>query len=339
MADPTRRCVLAGVAATLALGSGCLGSGGRSVTTLRPDSSGPATTVDGTVYFGTTEDLYAIDTESQETIWTYHGTTDEIDFRPSVADGTVYVSENFDGGVHAVSGGGRDWRFDDYTNQPSRPVPSGDAVYVTAGGTLYELDRADGTVRRTRSLDTLLPATPVVRADALYVLVGERLWGIDRATLDAAWTHPVAERSGLAVRGDALLVSSTRHGGLVALDRRDGSLAWETELGHVSRVTTTDDGFYAVEQTGEQGRLGAYEAGGIKRWVTPNARITIGPAADSEAVYGVSRALEELRAFDATTGEKQWTAGIDAGSFRGPPAIAPGHVYVPTTAGLVAVET
>jgi len=246
----------------------------------------------------------------------------------------VYVSENAAWGVHAISAGEREWYVDDLVGDASRPVPSGEVVYVNAGGTLYELDREDGQVRRERELVNTYPSTPVVRNDALYLVTGGELWALDRSTSDPEWTHAVAGTSEVASRDETLFVSSQEHGGLAALDRDDGTLVWDTDLGHTQRAVVTGEGVCASER--DSGRVGAYALDGTKRWTSGHGNPSA-PAAGADAVFIVDYDAHELRALDSDTGAVNWSFGINAG-LRFWPTSAQGRVYVPTDKGLLSIE-
>jgi len=84
LAVGTRRRVLAGIATTMFACSGCLASGGRSLETVKQYSAGMVTVDHGPACFGTIEDIYAIDIETGDSVWTYQDAYEEIDQLPSV---------------------------------------------------------------------------------------------------------------------------------------------------------------------------------------------------------------------------------------------------------------
>ncbi|GGL44293.1 hypothetical protein GCM10009037_29610 [Halarchaeum grantii] len=289
----------------------------------------------GTAYFGTIEDVHAIDVGTGDSVWTYQNAYGEIDQPPSVTEDTVYVSENAGGGVHAISAGERKWYFDDLVGDASQPVPFRDVLYVNAGGTLYELDRASGQVRRERTLKNTFPSTPVIRDDAIYLVTDGELWALDRLTLDRDWTHPVAPSSEVIAHQNTLLVSSQEQTGFVALNRTDGTLAWDTDLRATECAVIADGNVYASERDGT--RVGAYALDGRKQWMSDDAGTPSVPAIGSDAVFVVDHHNSKLLALDRGTGDRRWTFRIDAG-LRHWPTNASDRVFIPTDEGLYSIE-
>lgn len=345
MGERTRRRFLSGTAAGLCLLGGCLGGDAHATWTADIGPSSAVSVVDETAYVGTLEAVYALDPETGDPSWTYRETHEEINQPPRVHDGIVYASLNGEGGVHAINAGEKKWVFDDVTNDASQVTVHGDGVYFTANGYLHELDRTDGTLRQRVELDTKIPATPVVIDDEIYLQTPKRIWAFDRSSLSTRWTRPVPEypessQSDIATVDNRIYAAAPDIGGIAELDRSDGSVIWQGDLGSVRTPVATKDTIYATE-----GRwIHAYTLDGQKKWksdinYTSSARTFSVPTPSPEAVYAVDLGSDDphLYAVDASTGESKWSAQIQNAP-RPDPANSSTRVFVPTDDGLIAFK-
>jgi outer membrane protein assembly factor BamB len=222
---------------------------------------------------------------------------------PVVADGTAYV-QHPEGGVVALDVDGLEVAWEDRGVTSLRaPAVADDAVYVAARDGVVELDRADGSRRRTVAVEDTPYTVPVVGEEVVYVKT--QSVGSDDATLHALslstgeprWT--AEERGGTgpapALADGTAYVAETGargDGPVRALDPATGEQQWATEVGgHVRRT----------------------------------------PAVLGDAIY-VGTRDGQLTALDAATGERRWS--VDVGAFvTTSPATGGGNVYVGTKGG------
>ena len=139
----------------------------------------PAIAQDGTVFVGTTSQLYALDPEKEPTSlgeeeWKYPGEGQNIDFsrsQPSIApDGTIYAPAN--DGVYALSPlGSLKWHFGSSQINTAPLVGNDGTVYVAfQSGMLYALNPEDGSEKWCVDLGSPVSASPAMGSDGtLYV--------------------------------------------------------------------------------------------------------------------------------------------------------------------------
>ncbi|WP_254536066.1 outer membrane protein assembly factor BamB family protein [Halomarina litorea] len=186
---------------------------------------------------------------------------------------------------------------------------------------------------------------PVLAADTLYYGANRRdadgsssrgpFSGFVATGFDGTERWTVAESKGLAtptVVGDAVFTTSA--GNTRALDRRDGSLCWQYDVGYGSpgaSPTVLDGTVYVTD--GEVTALDART--GERRWVAEvNTASPQGTAATPDLVAATSGSGGEGGAYgiDPADGTLLWNAGAVGESYA-PPVIGDGRVFVVTTDG------
>lgn len=221
---------------------------------------------------------------------------------PTVAEGTVYVSNSQRPSVHAFDAvtGEIQWTVEDGGSETAPAVEDG-TVYV-AGSTLMALDASDGTERwRADETDGQFPtnASPTVVDGVVYIGGGR---------------NPV----------------------LNAFDADQGTLIWQVSVGgeDLSRsVPAVANGtVYVVD---DEGTLSALDAGsGDQKWTAPAARSQASPVAANGRVYvpTVDERLLSIR----HDGGVDWEASVPRSS--GPPAVTSDSAYVTAGNELIAVS-
>lgn len=255
---------------------------------------------------------------------------------PSVVDGVAYFGD-WTGSVHAVDAatGDEAWATSVDGWVVGAPAVDGDAVYASAGRTLYRLDVASGEVVwqvETNDHDLAqISASPVVidglviqgTASAEVVVpkdeytfrgtigaydaeTGDEVWRLVTTPADATagagvgvWSTPAVDRA----RGLLYVGSGNSYAeptapladSILAIDYRTGDLAWSQQF-------TNPDVFSAGNPTGKDADVGA----------SPNlwrseGRDLVG-AGDKAGVY---------HALDRETGEVVWETPLTPGSFFG----------------------
>ena len=216
---------------------------------------------------------------------------------------------------------------------------------VVAGGLIYTLDSAAtvsavSTAGQVAWSTDLIPATDkeaeatgggLAYADGvLYVSSGfGRLTALDAKTGVVKWQKKLsATGSGAPLVSDGLLYLVAGDDTGWAVDAKDGRIAWQIEatpsvgnvLGAPAPVLASD---LAVFAFGSGDIAATFRKGGIRRWnasVAGGRRgrasaqivdVTGGPIVSGNTIY-IGNHSGRTVAFDATSGERDWTAGEGA---------------------------
>lgn len=193
------------------------------------------------------------------------------------------------------------------------------------------------------------PATdPVVADGTAFVVTGLRhgnrlLLAVDVETGERRWQRAVHGRQqhGLAVADGVLYTGSGR---LQALDVETGELRWEDRRGVEGGPLVTRGTVVTASDSSNQLLAFDPETGELRMGYAAGA--TTMPAIDGDRLYVPGR--DEVSAIDVT-GETRWRSphripgptgrtGTGQSTVEAPPTAADGAVYVPTRAGLVALE-
>lgn len=243
-------------------------------------TSAPAV-VDETLYVGTWgQRFYAIDTADGAERWSTTLAHRFGEASPVVVDDTVYVA-TYGYGPLVVSGpedeekfkaaaiialdagtGEEQWRYDEFGEKDRfSSSPAVDAAHVYVGaedGTVYALDRTDGTVAWTRAIAGHPDPDPAVVDGTVYYAslhdrddTPGRLWALDATSGETQWTYDVADvsiRTSPAVTDDTVYLAastttacpggggteseceSSASGTLYAVDRQTGDRRWTASL-------------------------------------------------------------------------------------------------------------
>ncbi|WP_435098640.1 PQQ-binding-like beta-propeller repeat protein [Halarchaeum sp. P4] len=272
--------------------------------------------------------------------WTY--TLDgEIGFGPAFAGGALYAGRG-DGTLVSLdpATGEERWRasagpgfFGGPGGTGATPTVSDGLVYAVAGarsGLLGEgfrvvaLHADSGEEAWTYSLDgsrflTLLG----VHDGSVYAATsndhiqneGETLYALDAANGDVRWTATVGDPMEWALGAGGAYVAT--FSGLRAVSLADGSERWSKQGGVADGVHVTGDTFVAGFEPEDMPSLAGLDPkSGEVRWAGPNRRVPSYAAADGVVYAGG----EPAAAYDAATGEEQWTAESGWGGLvTGPP--------------------
>lgn len=203
------------------------------------DGRSPPAVRDGRLYLASRETLYALDTETGETIWALDSDSDIEAVTPAVGPERVYAVH--EEGLIAVDvmTGEREWEQSG-AYQSSSPALDGDRLYVGVGEGdngdrspgLVALDRSSGTIEWRFTPDTgagLL--TPVVDAGTVYVAGTDfRLYALDSTAGDRRWVRPTQWTVGTPTIADDTVLASV--GGRLLSFSEDGpdALAGHPEL-------------------------------------------------------------------------------------------------------------
>ncbi|SDR30020.1 PQQ-binding-like beta-propeller repeat protein [Natronobacterium texcoconense] len=297
---------------------------------------------DGEIVIGTDwdEELFAIDADSGERLWTATDPAFEPRSAPVITDEAVLIGSRSALWAFDRDGGERLWRTDDSLSLgtfDSHPNADGD---LAIGGTplgvaAYDLETGERRWRRQIGLQSR--TEPAIHGETIYLGGGDAtLHALESETGEWRWrTNADTEiRAGPAVTDSRIFVG-TDDGTLIAYDH-DAEQLWRTDLGEgradelavgngVVCAATEDDALTAVDPASGD------RAWRSQRYVSTYAN---GPTVGGGLVFGTvqsddvrhSRGGERIGAFDAETGDLEWESeetGLENG-----PAIVDGGLYV-----------
>lgn len=251
--------------------------------------------------------------DSQRNSWEFE-TDGPIEGSPTVVGGSVYVvsDERYLYAVDAETGE-LEWEYEagEYEFRPELrvriPTVVDGTVYVTSGGyangTLHAVDVESRESRWTVTIDGEA-TVPTVTEDAVYLPNAGDVTAFDSQDGDRLWTHPLEQGGGLFGPAPAVVDGTVYVGG-----RPQG-------------VETAPPEFHAI---------GADD--GETSWISQaRASFSAPTMVDDLVFFGGS----PTTAFDADTGEVEWTVDI-SGSYGlvSSPTVAGGTVFVGDTDGVV----
>ncbi|NMG82603.1 MAG: PQQ-binding-like beta-propeller repeat protein [Methanosarcinales archaeon] len=141
---------------------------------LEDEASSTPTVVDGIVYIGGNDYLYAFDTSNGKEKWKYQ-VGGVIESSPAVSRGTIYFGSE-DHFVYAVdtATGKEKWRFKTDGSIQSSPAVSENVLYVCSGvsideSAIYAFDTATGTLKWKQIINFQTHSAPAIANGMLYI--------------------------------------------------------------------------------------------------------------------------------------------------------------------------
>jgi len=172
---------------------------------------------DGTVYFNSRNNVYALDAEDGTEQWAYEAGNGVSS--PVVADGTVYIG-SLDNNVYAldIEDGTEQWVYETYEERGgirgavhTSPAVADSTVYVRSNDNgFYALDAEDGTELWVFEASTGSYSTPAVLNNTVYIGIENSLYRLDAEDGTEQWTYEMdgetysspAVRNGIVYVGD-----------------------------------------------------------------------------------------------------------------------------------------
>lgn len=198
------------------------------------------TVVNGRVYFGSGDSVYAVNGDSGTVLWKF-STKDIVHASPAVVNNTVYIG-SWDSNLYALDAdnGQEKWSFkagEDNTihNQvgfQSSPAVVDGVVYVGCrDGHVYAIDAASGRKKWDYPTSkSWVNGTPAVRDGVVYVGTSDsaRFIALDAKTGRLRWNFNAHAYmfSSAALAGDLAYVGD-HNGRVYAVDMKTGKQAWE----------------------------------------------------------------------------------------------------------------
>ncbi|WP_380630258.1 outer membrane protein assembly factor BamB family protein [Salinibaculum marinum] len=316
---------------------------------------------DGIVYIGSTTSrggqLYAVDANSGEQTWS----TGQLFFRsvettPAVAEGRLYYIHT-DGKVVAAdpATGTEQWTYEVEGKARASPaVDDGTIYFGTNAGTMYAVDAANGTIQW--AYDThednerlKLRTTPAVHDGTVYATTSGLdtlyVYAFDAATGDLDWKQDLVDVGNAqyyltapTVANSLLYLGDYESEVLWALDPTTGEEVWKTE-----GVDLGPDAGPAVAGCTlfvgtRDGKLRAFDAAtGDEQWSTILGSKVVAAPAVANGVVYVGDTGGQFHAIDAADGGRLWAENLES-KVTTSPAISNGLVYVANQETLYAFD-
>jgi outer membrane protein assembly factor BamB len=260
------------------------------------------------------------------------------------------------------------WKFKTGGRVLSSPLVVGDAVYVgSTDGSLYAINRADGTQRWKFDTRGPVSSSPAYRDGLVYIAsVDGNLYAVDAAAGTVRWSFTTKGERRFTAPGihgaiprtermpdpfDVFLSSPTIAGGLVlfgsgdqhvyALDAVSGTLRWSFATGDVVHASPAVAAGVVYVGSWDRNLYALDAATGRERWRYTTGNDTtiynqIGIASSAAVANGVvfvGGRDGQFHAVDARTGALKWKHDNRMGWTIASPAVRDGVVYFPTSDG------
>ncbi len=255
---------------------------------------------------------------------------------PVVVDGTVYVGSS-NGKVYALdAGSGRPkWSFQTTVYVPGNGIMSSivvanNLIYVEGAGRLYALDRGTGRPKWSFPVATNLDCSPVVANGLVYVGAEDgKVYALDAFSGQPKWffqTEGTITTSPVVVGG--MVYIDLAGGELYALDALSGRQRWASySIDHLYGSPVVANGtLYLVSF---HGTLSVFDATSGRQKGSFHCRdcdnVQTSPILSNGTAY--INSFHTLYAFDAATGQEQWSYQTGGIIFASPTA-ANGMIYL-----------
>jgi PGF-CTERM protein len=287
-----------------------------------------ATVVDGTIYVGGGDNVYALDVDTGNKQWQF-STGGFVGTAPTYKDGTIYVGSN-DNNVYALDAttGTEQWKFTTGAFVRSTPVVVGGTVYVGSNdANLYAIDAATGTEDWHYTTGDMVGSSPAIVGDTVYFGSDDNnVYALNATNGDKRWNYT----TGFVVSSSPAVVDGTVYvgsadGNVYALDANTGSEQWQFGIGwQVDTSPAVEDGTVYV---GGGNDLYAIDAAtGTEKWQLIKTNIVTDPAVVNGTVYFGNHDTK-VYAVDGSTKEEQWNFSTDQ-LVSASPAVLNGTVYI-----------
>ncbi len=286
-------------------------------TTTGPTEDFSPAVVDGVVYFGSGDNVYALNASTGAQLWSY-ATGYWVFSSPAVANGVVYIGSR-DFNVYALnaSTGAYLWSFATQYYVETSPAVANGVVYVTSDdGKLYALNASTGAELWSYTTGNFFEGSPAVANGVVYFgSVDNNVYALNANTGAKLWSYPAFVISTPAVANGVVYIGSS-DGNLYALNASTGAKLWSYAAGGGTPAVAN-----GVVYVGCSDGLCALNAStGAKLWSNTDGGGT--PAVANGVVYSSGAGDVNVYALNASTGATLWSYAAG-----GTPAVANGVVY------------
>jgi len=251
-----------------------------------------------------------------------------------------------------TTAGEKRWEFDANAHISSPTVVDNNVYFTASGdGGLYSLDAETGDLRWTVGDRGTKP--PIVVDGTVFADVNNSLHAVDTAIGSQQWIADKGRRPETVYDGTVYWANNTlgndhldNEGKLHAVDAGTGETKWCLELDERfvlvgQGLTAAHGAMYCITTSGDDDVVSNVRAvdleTGTERWSAAldgvdGKALTVA----NQTVYVAS--FEELYAFDAETGETEWSSKRTGVSLRAWPTVADGTIYTSSSGSLYAID-
>jgi outer membrane protein assembly factor BamB len=294
-----------------------------------------ATVVNGVVYVGGNDNIYALNAYNGAKIWNYT-TSDRVSSSPAVSGGVLFIGA--DDNVLALNAltGTKIWNYPTEGQGSSSPAVVDGVVYIgSSEGNLYALNASTGSKIWNYTVmnvgrGTVVKSSPGVVDGVVYFgALDGNVYALKASTGEKIWNHTVKLGVGSAPSvSKGIVYVCSDLGYLYALNATSGGEIWSFTVSDLlQRIQgyspTVADGVVYVRSS-DLGELYAIDAHtGTQIWKNSGSFHVRGSAAISgDVVYSGTSAL------NASTGEEIWHFPTDGDKVYASPAVSNGVLYV-----------
>ncbi|WP_053949053.1 PQQ-binding-like beta-propeller repeat protein [Halolamina sediminis] len=199
----------------------------------------------------------------------------------------------------------RQWANDD---PPAPPTIQGETALLSRAGRTVAVDRRTGEVRWEYAAGNA-DGAPTAVGETVF-LPGRRLLALDGVTGERRWAADDLPNPPGPVAATDSTVFAESDGTLSAVDAADGSVRWEESVPEPSYDAPVV-GDAVVAMMGSEGLLQAIpRTDEAERWQRQVPGGQVAPSIADGRVLAVSDTNDSLLAFDARTGETDWTTDL-----------------------------
>jgi len=263
-----------------------------------------------------------------------------IENNPTIAEGTVYVSDA-SGNLHALSlaDGKPRWTYKSEGGFATTPLVLDGKVYLgDLDGLLHCIDAATGKKLWTFDSEGSIHASANVTPDHKTILFGNdnaAVFAVDAATGKKLWEGKGGDRiNACPAVGNGAAYFTGCDARLLALNLKDGTEKFAVDLGGLApgSPAVLDDRIIAA--TGEGTVLALSLDGQKQLWKydqvdQQSAMFYSSPAVSDDGVIVLGCRDRQVHAIDAKTGQRLW-AFKTRGEVDATAAISDGRVYIPS---------
>ncbi|WP_435119004.1 PQQ-binding-like beta-propeller repeat protein [Halolamina sp. C58] len=191
---------------------------------------------------------------------------------------------------------------------PATPTIHGETALLSRAGTTVAVNRRTAEVRWEYAAGSV-EGVPTAVGETVF-LPSRRLFALDGVTGERRWAADDLPNPPGPVAATESTVFAESDGTLYAVDAADGSVRWEESVAEPSYDTpVVGDSIVAI--TGSDGLLQAIpRTDEAERWQRQVPGGQVAPAVADGRVLAVSDTNDSLLAFDAHTGETDWTTDL-----------------------------
>jgi outer membrane protein assembly factor BamB len=274
--------------------------------------SGPAALVSKTLYLGSGDNVYALNSANGQVLWQY-ATAGTVAGPPAVEDNYVYASSG-DFNVYALNAadGSLAWKFPTGSFVVAPPVVANGVVYVASDdNNAYALNGTDGTLLWKFSTAGPVQFAPAVANGIVYVASSDgNIYAVNATSGTQLWKYTTTSQNNLSSPSivNGIVYAASADDNMYAINASSGTLIWKTNLGAPADGSTAAvaNGVVYVG-SGDGGIFYALDAiTGAVRWTYSTKVPVYSASAVADGVVYFGDGNGNFYAFDATKGTSLW---------------------------------